>query len=244
MTKTYYAKKNKKNIKIIFRILSLSMVCGGFLLIAYIFFPLISWQIYFAPVFASQNIESPIPETTIVSGASIGSLISSAAQTFSGIDYDNAQNWYPSTSFKGNSAPKVTLYTIAIPKLQITSALVSTVDTNLAAHLVNFAGTAVPPDRGNAVIFGHSTLPQLFDPNNYKTILADAYKLSDGDVFIVSVNNKRYTYVIQSIIVVEPDDTSVFTQSYDASYITLITCTPPGTIWKRLVIRAKLDTIN
>jgi len=35
----------------------------------------------------------------------------------------------------------------------------------------------------------------------------------------------------------------VKTVSFDNSYITLVTCTPPGTTWKRLVIRASLDSI-
>ena len=243
MSNTYYKKRKSKSAKFFFRVIALCMVIAGLGIVGYIFFPLLSWQIYFAPVFADQNVQAPIPHTTIVNGASIGSLISNAAQTFSGVNLDNAQNWYPSANISANKTPRVALYTISIPKLNIQSALVSTVDNNLAAHLVNFSGTAIPPDRGNAVIFGHSTLPQLFDPNNYKTIFADAYKLTSGDNFYVLINNKRYTYTIQNIIVVEPTDTSVLAQQYDASYVTLITCTPPGTIWKRLVIRAKLATI-
>jgi len=36
------------------------------------------------------------------------------------------------------------------------------------------------------------------------------------------------------------DKISVLEQKYDASYLTLVTCVPPGTYWKRLVVKAKL----
>ena len=106
--------------------------------------------------------------------------------------------------------------------------------------MVNYGGTAVPPDNGNAVIFGHSTLPQLYAEGNYKTIFTFLYKLTVGDEIIVTSTNITYKYRIENISVVDPDNTSVLEQSFDDSYITLITCTPPGTIWKRLVVKARL----
>lgn len=91
------------------------------------------------------------------------------------------------------------------------------------------------------MIFGHSTLPQLFDPTNYKAIFATLHTLKAGDTFEVTVDDTSYSYKIFSISITTPDDMNIFSQSYDNSYITLVTCTPPGTIWKRLVIRASLE---
>ena len=119
----------------------------------------------------------------------------------------------------------------------------STRDNNLAIHLVNYQNTAIPPDNGNAVIFGHSTLPQLFNPNDYKTIFATAYQLRLGDEIYATVNGASFKYRVFNISVVEPTDTSIFEQNYDNSYLTLVTCTPPGTTWKRLIIKAKLEKI-
>jgi sortase A len=42
------------------------------------------------------------------------------------------------------------------------------------------------------------------------------------------------------IFVVDPNDFGVLDQDKDGSYLTLITCTPPGTYLKRLVVKAKL----
>jgi sortase A len=132
---------------------------------------------------------------------------------------------------------------MSIPKLNIKDALVSAVDDDLAVHLVNLGGTALPPDKGNAVVFGHSTLPQLFDPKNYKTIFAKAYELKVGDELFTNVSGVIYKYRIYNITVVSPEDTSVLEQDYSDSFLTLITCTPPGTIWKRLIIRSRLETL-
>lgn len=160
-----------------------------------------------------------------------------------GTNYLNAQSWFPTYKNKKSGDAKIQSYTLSIPTLGIKDALVSTADNELEKHLVNYGGTAIPPDNGNAVIFGHSTLPQLFHSEDYKTIFATLYKLKVKDEFSVNVSGIVYTYKVSSIIVVEPSDTSIFGQDYNDSHVTLVTCTPPGTTWKRLIIKAKLEKI-
>lgn len=216
----------------------------GLLIVAYVFFPLLSWQVYFAPIFKNQKIASPIPKINIVNESTIGSLISEASGSLLGVNYDNAQNWFPSHNPNSNTYnTKLKKYLISIPSIGINDAAVSTEDNNLELHLVNYHGTAVPPSKGNAVIFGHSTLPQLFNPYDYKTIFANAYKLKTGDIISVNIENIMYNYKITSIIVTESKDTSIFEQNYSDSFLTLVTCTPPGTTWKRLVIKSVLQKI-
>jgi len=246
MTKYYYKKTDKKKKRKIYRVLSLITLAIGLFIMFYVFYPLLSWQIYFAPYFASANFASPIPKTTIVDPSSIGSLISQAGNVLTGIDYTNAQNWFPNYYSENNTEKKnsqIPFYTISIPKLGIKDAIVSTIDYNLAAHLIQYEGTAMPSEKGNTVIFGHSTLPQLFNPKDYKTIFANAYKLKDQDIIYATVNKITFLYKIINISVTDPSDTSVFAQDYNNSYLTLITCTPPGTIWKRLIIKARIEKI-
>ncbi|MDP3987577.1 MAG: sortase [Candidatus Levybacteria bacterium] len=244
MPKYYYQKHKKKNFKKIIRFLSLFISFVSFAAILYIFFPFISWQVYFAPVFASSDIAVPIPKTTVVSSQTFTSLFSNAANSISGTNYSNPQNWFPTYRTKARlDETKIPIFNLSIPKLGIKNALVSTTDNELDKHLVNYVGTAIPPDNGTAIIFGHSTLPQLFNPNNYKTIFATLYTLKVGDEFSATVTGITYTYKIHSITVVDPSDTSIFTQDMNTSHITLVTCTPPGTTWKRLIIKAKLEKI-
>ncbi|MEK7061000.1 MAG: sortase [Patescibacteria group bacterium] len=238
----YYYKTSTVNLKKLFRLLGALLIAAGALMLMYTFAPILSWQIYFAPIFASQNIESPIPKTTVLDASQISTLIAQARNNII-IDYSNAANWYPNYNPKDGKKTGPDLYSISIKKLGIDKAEVSTVDYDLTKHTVNYQGTAIPPNSGNAVIFGHSTLPQLFNPKDYKTIFSTAYKLQVGDEILVNLPQITYKYKVFSIIVVDPENTSVLEQNYGDSFLTLITCTPPGTVWKRLVIKAKLDKI-
>jgi len=238
MRKKYY-KKPTKAIKNVAKALSFGVLIFGLGIVFYVFLPLLSWQIYFAPVFANQNLNAPIPKTTILSGANISSLFS-LSETIN-VDYTNAENWFPKYRFEKGA--KNQTYSLSIPTLNIKNATVSTNDNNLAEHLVHYGGTAIPPSKGTAVIFGHSTLPQLFDQKNYKTIFATLYKIQNGDEIIVNVDGTDYHYNVYEIDIVDATDVSVFEQNYNDSFLTLVTCTPPGTVWKRLLIRARIKSL-
>lgn len=241
MNKYYYKKSRIHATKKFGRIVGLFLTLIGISVIGYIFFPLLVWQVTLAPVFASQGVNSPIPKTTMVSPTTIKSLLTSSVSSL-GTNYDNVNTWFPSLQVQqGHYA--VSDYTIAIPSIDVKDAHVSTADTDLAKHMVHLGGSTLPPEKGTAIVFGHSTLPQLFDPNNYHTILANAYRIKVGDTILVTVDHVTYTYTIFSLLVVNPDDTSVLIQHFDDSYFTLITCTPPGTVWQRLVIQGKLEKI-
>ena len=229
MNKYYYKKTKQIKLKKWLRTLSVSLFFFGLTIILYVFSPLAMWQIYFSPVFG-EEFAAPIPKTAILNS----------------IDYGNAKNWFTSQDLLVNGQrekPKVSSYTLSIPKIQIKDAFVSTVDMDVGKHLINYQGTSIPGDKGNAVIFGHSTLPQLFNIKDYKTIFATAYQLKIGDSIYAAVNGVSYLYKIYNITVVDPSDTSIFAQSENNFYLTLVTCTPPGTVWKRLIVRARLEKI-
>lgn len=234
MKKYYY--EEKRNYKIALRFISVFLIIAGLIISFYTFLPIFSWQLYFSESFASQNLKTPIPK--------ISTLLNSAGKTLS-TDYTNAKNWFPNYHPSVNAnKPEVESYTISIPSIDIKNAFVSTVDLNLAQHLVNFTGTAIPPKNGTAVIFGHSTLPQLYNPKDYKTIFANAYKMKVGDEIFVNFDKITYKYKVFSITVVDPSDTSALEQDTRDSFLTLITCTPPGTTWKRLIIKSQLEKIQ
>lgn len=237
MGKIYYKGKNR-NYKIFFKLGSIGVLIFGAILFAYTFFPLLSWHIYFAPAFASQKIQTPIPNQTVISPTNLGTLLENATRSINR-DYTNAYNWYP--GIEAQKSSNVATYKISFPKIGITDAEVSNKDNDLTRHMVQFNSDTLPGKDGNSVIFGHSTLPQLYNPNDYKTILANAYKLEVGDEISTEVNGAKHKYKIISITVVEPTDTSVLAQNFTDSFLTIITCTPPGTIWKRLIIKARIQ---
>lgn len=238
----YYYKKSSVNLKRLIKSLGILLIFGGLILSVYSLAPIISWQIYFSSAFAQNNIQAPIPRITVLDPSQIANLIKQAKNNIT-VDYTNAANWYPNYNPKGNRKLDVPMYSIYIPKLNLENVEVTTTDYDLTKHAVNYQGTAIPPENGNSVIFGHSTLPQLFNPKDYKTIFANAYKLKTDDEIFVNLPKITYKYKIINITVVEAEDMSPLSQDYSGSFLTLITCTPPGTTWKRLVIKAKLEKI-
>lgn len=243
MNKFIYKKSKQRNVKTIIRFTGLGLSVIGLFFSLYTFFPLISWEIYVKPAFANQTVAAPIPKKNIITKDQIQSLLKNRAASFSGRDFSNAQSWLPMTYKEMQIGSQLSSYNFSIPKINIQNAEVSTIDTDLSKHLIQFPGTTTPPNKGNTVIFGHSTLPQLYNPKDYKTIFANIHDVKAGNTIIVTINNTLYTYKIYSITVVDAEDTSYLTQEYDNSYITIVTCTPPGTTWKRLILKAKLETI-
>ena len=135
---------------------------------------------------------------------------------------------------------------MSVPKLGIESATVTIGGENLAKSLIHYPGTAVPGKTGNSVIFGHSALPLFFSPTNYKTNFSTLPKLQKGDEIIVNYDGITYKYVVETKFEVLPKDIQVLEQNNYGSYISLITCVPPGDPRKprRLVVRARLVPYN
>lgn len=234
----YFIKKKNRNARKFRKIAGLGIIICGIFILSYFFFPLAIYQIIANAT--GNTIAIPLPKYAMVTNGGIGDK---ALLGLSNSDiYYDARNWYPSLNVDNNAS--IPTYTISIPKLKIYDAQVSTKDYDLTKHLIQYAGTSIPGQNGTAVIFGHSTLPQWFDPKNYKTIFATLHTIKEGDLITASVNGVNYTYKIFAVDVTSSKDTNMFSQSFDRSYLTIITCTPPGTVWKRLVVRASLEDVG
>ena len=155
-------------------------------------------------------------------------------------DYRRPSSWFPLAPELPPRSSKITHYTLSIPKLKIEEAVVEIGGENIMESLVQYSGTALPGQYGNPVIFGHSSLPQFFNVENYKTIFATLPTLEEGDEVLIDFDGVQYRYQVIKMIEVDPTDISVLAQYYDSQYLTLVTCVPPGTYLRRLVIRAKL----
>jgi len=240
---TYYIKQTPSKIKPLVHIFSLFLIGIGVLCGIFILLPLLSWEAYLSPVLTNQSFASPIPSSIVLNTVSLRELLKNANDSLQGVDYMDVASWFPANQKLAKQTNPVPIYYLAIPKLGVTHALVSTQDTKLGEHLVHFPGTALPGEKGTTVIFGHSTLPQLFNQNDYKTIFATTYTLKSGDEIDTQIASKKYRYRIFRLQVVSADETSYLTQQADNSYLTLVTCTPPGTTWKRLLIQARIEKI-
>lgn len=245
MHKYTYGKNNtvfKKKAKKIGGVL---LIIFGISTLFYFFFPLFSFHLYLSSSLADGNIEAPLPKRFVIEGnSSIGNLLTSGISNVT-TNYRDARNWFPDFQ-KGAGADSevVKQFFLSIPSQGIYRSTVSADDFDLSKHLVEYFTTSKNPvNKGTSVIFGHSTLPQWFDPKNYMTIFARMHLIKDGDEIIVTVNGQDFHYKVFSISIMDSTNPNIFSQSFDNSYVTLVTCTPPGTTWKRLVVRASLQSI-
>lgn len=104
-----------------------------------------------------------------------------------------------------------------------------------ATHYALPGANATPGQNGNTVILGHSS-NDIFNQGAYKFVFVLLDRLQPGDVFYLNYNGTRYVYKVTSTKVIDPTDVQALEIGSDKPYATLITCTPPGTALKRLLI--------
>jgi sortase A len=233
-------------IRYIFSLFFITLGVATFTTVAY---PLITYQLTFAPRFQKDSLVSPLSPAAIATNDLVTNPVKKAvaadSPTFvdevvnTSLDYTDASSWFNVTS-RPKEAAQYAVYTLTIPKLHIDRAVVRSDHTDLKQSLIHYAGTALPGNLGNAVIFGHSVLPQFFNPTNYLTIFSTLHKLRPGDTLEIAADGATYTYKITEMYEAQPDDLSPLAQTYNGRYVTLITCTPPGTYLRRLIIKAQI----
>lgn len=165
------------------------------------------------------------------------------AKNSSEIDYTKASNWFlGGKSEKDFVATEVSYYTLSIKKLGIEDATVAVGGEDLSKSLVQYPGTALPGKKGNSVIFGHSILPIFYNPKDYIAIFSTLPTLKKGDEIDVDYDGVSYKYRVETLFEVLPTDLEVLEQDDTDSFLTLVTCVPPGDPRKpkRLIVRARI----
>lgn len=237
--KHYYGKKKTVNF------FSYVFLIAGAMLLFWSFYPILSSAIY-SRLFIKNNINAPILDNNTASSLKEANSILGAFNIFSNNlrDYTQASIWFPASP-KLNQPSQLTVkeYTLSIPKLNIKKAKVVVAGEDLTKSLVHYLPQSLPGEYGNVAIFGHSTLPQLYNPKDYKTIFTYLSSLDKGDKIYINIGELEYQYEVTTSFIVKPSEISVLEQKKDASYLTLITCTPPGTYWERLIVGAKLTQL-
>ncbi|MBI4058996.1 sortase [Candidatus Microgenomates bacterium] len=215
------------------RLLAIFLIIGGGLVLTSAVFPIISYELFTAPNFSRGDSDSKF----------LSPVGDSNSQKYSPVDLTRASNWFVgSLDFpdRPEANSQIKYYTLSIPKLKISQATVEIAGEDLSKNLIHYKGTAIPGRVGNAVIFGHSTLPQFFSPTNYLSIFSTLPTLAKGDEIIVSYDGITYRFVISEMFEVAPTEISVLAQPNDKPHLTLITCVPPGTYLRRLIVKAEL----
>jgi sortase A len=123
---------------------------------------------------------------------------------------------------------------IVVPKLKVDSPIVYGDDWEaLKLGVGHHIGSVNPGQRGNLVLSGHNDV--------YGEIFRDLYKLEAGDeIHVYTVQNKRYTYLVQEKRIINPTDVWVLDSQGDVRKLTLITCHPYRVDTQRAVVFATL----
>jgi LPXTG-site transpeptidase (sortase) family protein len=162
------------------------------------------------------------------------------------LDYTDLSNWFGGQASEMDDLQyQVEEYRLDIPALEISNAKVRVGGTDLNKSLIQYPGTALPGEPGAPVIFGHSVLRQFYSPSEknprrYSSIFSKIMTLKNGDKIYLTYNNVKYTYQVQSNTEVQPTDTFILAQRYDARQLKLVTCVPEGTVLRRGVVIAQL----
>ncbi len=108
---------------------------------------------------------------------------------------------------------------------------------------VHYPGTQLPGESGlnfnsNVVILGHSA-SNYFAPGSYKSVFSNLEDLNLGELILVNYDRTQYIYKIYGKQVIKPTQTEFLDAGKYNNTLTLITCHPPGSSKKRLVILAQ-----
>ncbi|MDO8487260.1 MAG: class E sortase [Candidatus Curtissbacteria bacterium] len=205
----------------------------GILSIIFAAWPFIVWEVKVLPKLTAKSASlAPVPKAQVLSAQII-------AQNVQVVKDPDGFSYFTTDFRPGQNRPQE--FSLSVPKLKIKDAKVLVDSLKFDNNLAHFPGTALPGQVGNGFITGHSVLPQFADPKNYRAIFTNLSDLEIGDDIEVNLDNRIYHYIVQYSKIVDPKDTSVLAPiSAGGRNLTLMSCVPPGTSIKRIVVIASL----
>lgn len=102
----------------------------------------------------------------------------------------------------------------------------------LAAGVGHIHGSSLPigGENTHGALSAHTGLPSA-------RLFTNLDQLESGDTFYITVLNEKFTYVVDQILVVLPNEVEALAITPGEDYITLVTCTPYGINSHRLLVR-------
>lgn len=130
---------------------------------------------------------------------------------------------------------------ISINKIKVEIPIYHTTDKdvlNVAVGHLEGSSLPVGGKGSHSVLSAHRGLPSA-------KLFTDLNKIEVGDVFEITVLDKKLTYQVDQIRVVEPNDVTELRINENEDYVTLMTCTPYGINSHRLLVRGtRIENIS
>lgn len=135
---------------------------------------------------------------------------------------------------------------IVIPKIGASARIVPQVDpynsyiyqVALTKGVAQAKGTALPDEQGNMFLFSHSSV-NILEASRYNSIFYLLSKLAKDDDIDIYYKNIKYKYKVSEIKIVDAKDISYLNPKSETKTLTLMTCWPAGTSYKRLLVIAQ-----
>lgn len=149
---------------------------------------------------------------------------------------------------EGDAKPMVLIgikkINVEVPMIWSQSAEEKAMLKDLEGGVNHYPKSAAPGQNGNAVISGHSS-NYFWIKGDYNYIFKDLNNLEPGDMITATTIQKNgrvitYNYKISDKFVTSPDDERIFEEIDELPTITLSTCWPLGTNFKRLIVKAEM----
>lgn len=208
------------------KILPLGLLSIGIFLLMQVILPISSYQIW--------ELGQKYNHTQLLSPTS------SKERQVLGISIQNKDN-FPAiiSNLTRKSKAGYDQFSITIPKLNIENATVGVDSNDLSKNLAHLPGSALPGEKGNVFISGHSALSPILTFK--KALFANLTNLNKGDQIIMEALGVKFKYEVYDLKVVDPNDLSVINApDLLGRYISLMTCVPPGFNFKRLVVLGRM----
>jgi len=207
------------------KLLPIGFLSLGIFLLMQVILPIASFQIWeLGQKYNNNLLISPTQKDSRVLGISIQSK-----DNFSAIV----------STLRRETQPTYTQFNLSIPRLNIDKIQVLVDSNDLSNSLAHLPGSALPGEKGNVFISGHSALSNFFSLK--KALFGNLTDLKKGDQILVEVEGVKFRYEVSQLKVVDPNDLSVINApDTQGRYISLMTCVPPGLNFKRLIILGKM----
>ncbi|MFC1622261.1 sortase [Patescibacteria group bacterium] len=143
--------------------------------------------------------------------------------------------------------PVDTDFGIVIPKIGANAKVVENVDPHnsreyqvkLTEGIAHAKGSPLPGEFGNTFLFAHSS-DNFYNANRYNAVFYLLNKMEKSDKFFLIKDNVRYEYEVEEKSIVEAEQVEYMDSDLKTQKATLMTCWPPGTTIKRLVVVGNL----
>ncbi len=135
---------------------------------------------------------------------------------------------------------------IVIPKISANAKVFAEVDPNdsavyqrvLTKGVAQAKGSAYPGEKGNVFIFAHSGA-DISEALHYNAVFYLLGNLNPNDDIFLFRAGQRFHYVVKESKIVSPKDVQYLEKGDGSETVTLMTCWPAGTTFKRRIIIAE-----